>query len=81
MLEDSPTQNPLRFFLKRQPKTHSVIEALYYTYHTNLTDLQMADSNYWLIPVSHWPISKWPIAIVGTGKPLADFYEIIESQI
>ena len=28
MLEDSPTQNPLHFLLKRKPKTHSVKEAL-----------------------------------------------------
>ena len=28
MIEDSPTQNPLRFLQKRKPKTHSVIRPL-----------------------------------------------------
>ena len=28
ILEDSPTQNPLRFLPKRKPKTHSVIRPL-----------------------------------------------------
>ena len=29
IIEDSPTQNPLRFLPKRKPKTHSVIRPIY----------------------------------------------------